>query len=342
MGHIYQRGKTWWGYWSDTKGKPHRKSLRTKDAVVARQRLRQHELVSTDPAAYSKHTLGQAIGDLLSVVEHGNAGATWKAYRQKGENLILVLGDVELSTLTRDKLLDYCKARRAEVSDSTIHKELVVLRRALAEAQNRGLWEGDPRALVPTIRVRYKPRERWLTEKQAVSLLATLPAERRLWTGLALNGLCLGEVEGLKVEHVRIKDKAMRVPGTKRESRLRVIPIRKALLPVLTKAIKGRGPDEFVVEHWHNVRRDLRLAIARVNEKACEDAAKKKRRPPEPAPIVSPNDLRRTFASWLKQRKVDSLVVAHLLGHSSTRMVELVYGRLANKNYADAVATLPV
>ena len=42
---------------------------------------------------------------------------------------------------------------------------------------------------------------------------------------------------------------------------------------------------------------------------------------------VSPNDLRRTFASWLKQASVDSFVVAQLLGHSSSRMVEMVYYR---------------
>ena len=62
---------------------------------------------------------------------------------------------------------------------------------------------------------------------------------------------------------------------------------------------------------WPNVRRDLAVA--------CRHAG---------IPRVSPNDLRRTFASWLKQRGVDSMVVARLLGHSSTAMVERVYGRL--------------
>ena len=42
--------------------------------------------------------------------------------------------------------------------------------------------------------------------------------------------------------------------------------------------------------------------------------------------VRTPNDLRRTFASWLKQSGQDSLVVARLMGHTSTRMVELVYG----------------
>jgi hypothetical protein len=43
----------------------------------------------------------------------------------------------------------------------------------------------------------------------------------------------------------------------------------------------------------------------------------------------------------MKQAGVDSLAVAHLLGHSSTRMVELVYGRLTTATYRAAVSVLP-
>jgi integrase len=45
-------------------------------------------------------------------------------------------------------------------------------------------------------------------------------------------------------------------------------------------------------------------------------------------PRVTPNDLRRTFATWLKQSDVDSAVVAAMMGHSSTAMVDRVYGKL--------------
>ena len=52
-----------------------------------------------------------------------------------------------------------------------------------------------------------------------------------------------------------------------------------------------------LVQPWPNVHKDLRAA--------CERAGI------EP---VTPNDLRRTFASWLKQAGEDSMVVARLLG----------------------------
>lgn len=344
MGTIYQRrpGGTYYGYWTDAKGKHRRRSLRTRDQAVARARLRQHELVSTDPAAHSHHTLRAAIGDLLNVVAQGNAGATWKSYRQKGANLIEVLGDVELGDLQRDAVVLYVQHRRIErASDSTIHKELVVLRRALREARERSLWQGDPRSIVPSIKVQYHPRERWLPELQLELLLRELAGGRRLWAALAsLGGLCLSEIERLEWTHVDLERRSLRVPGTKRANRWRLVPIHPSLLALLKAAEKKRAGAN-VVSKWPNVRRDLAVAVTRINARELAAADKKRRKPPSPIPIVTPNDLRRTFASWLKQHDVDSMTVAHLLGHSSTRMVELVYGRLSEDTYRRAIATMP-
>ena len=78
-------------------------------------------------------------------------------------------------------------------------------------------------------------------------------------------------------------------------------------LPDLAEALRRvKLASGLVVTKWMNVRRDL--------AKACLRAK---------IPIATPNDLRRTFASWLKQAGNDSLVVAKLLGHSTTRIVEL-------------------
>ena len=44
--------------------------------------------------------------------------------------------------------------------------------------------------------------------------------------------------------------------------------------------------------------------------------------------ISASSSLRRTFASKLKQRGVDSMVVARLLGHTTSRLVDTVYGHL--------------
>lgn len=345
MGRIYQRrpGGPYYGYWTDGKGKHHRKALHTGDATVARARLRQLELVSTDAPTFGRHSLGQAIKDLLEVVAHGNADGTWSSYKQKGANLVEVIGNIDCSELTRESALAYVRHRKSEgAGDSTVHKELVVLRRSLAEAQNRNLWRGDPRTVVPSIKVRYVPRRRWLNAKQANALLGELAGSRRLWAALACwGGLCLGEIERLRWEHVDIQAGVIRVPGTKRASRQRSVPIAPDLAGMLRFAGKKKGPTEHVVSKWPNVRRDLAAAVARANAKAATAAARRKRKLPVPMPIVSPNDLRRTFASWLKQRGIDSFTVAKLLGHSSSKMVELVYGQLDDATYERAIAVLP-
>ena len=56
---------------------------------------------------------------------------------------------------------------------------------------------------------------------------------------------------------------------------------------------------------------------------------------------MTANDLRRTFASWLKQQGVDSMVVARLMGHTTSAMVERVYGHLNDKTLREATNTLP-
>lgn len=348
MGTIYQRkpGGPYYGYWTDLKGRHHRKTLRTRDPQVARQRLRQLELVSTDAAAHSRHTLRAAIGDLLAVVEHGNAVDTWKSYRQKGENLVDYFGDVELGNLTRDGLLAYVRHRKLKkAEDGTIHKELVVLRRALIEAKNRKLWDGDPRALVPSIKVSYEPREVWLSPRDGARLLdeITQPS-RRLWAALAmLSGLRLSEVERLTWAHVDLDAKRLRAPGKKTRGAWRLLPIGPDLEKLLRAAKKASKPkpEDRIVPKWPNVRRDLAAAIERINKADAEHAAKRRRKPPAPLPRVTPNDLRRTFASWLKQQGVDSFTVAKMLGHSSSKMVELVYGRLSDETFVAAMSSLP-
>ena len=61
---------------------------------------------------------------------------------------------------------------------------------------------------------------------------------------------------------------------------------------------------------WRNVRRDL--------AEACERASIER---------FSPNDLRRTFASWQVEAGVPLFPIAQATGPKDTRMLERVYGR---------------
>ncbi|HEY1814924.1 MAG TPA: site-specific integrase [Kofleriaceae bacterium] len=132
-----------------------------------------------------------------------------------------------------------------------------------------------------------------------------------------------GELEVLDWSHVDLERGTIAIPKGKTKGR--PIAIHEQLRPWLDAMHEGSGP---VVDPWSNVTRDLEWAAKR----AGLPTAKQK---------LTPNDLRRTFASWLVQEGVSLYVVSRLLGHSSTRMVELVYGQLDDATLIEAIGRLP-
>jgi integrase len=65
---------------------------------------------------------------------------------------------------------------------------------------------------------------------------------------------------------------------------------------------------------WDSVNRDFVRACERARIERC-----------------SPNDLRRTLALWLRAGGASPDVVGMILGHTTSRMVETVYARLARR-----------
>lgn len=282
----------------------------------------------SDPAQHQATLIGNtieaAVGQFLEFCPLDKSDATIKCYEQKGGHLVRLLGERELCTLKVDDVQQYCMARLEEgAARETVRKELVVLRSTLGLARDRGMLIRDPDALIPKFRAPYKPKRRWLSEAEVVGLLSNLPDERKSWVLLAVfTGGRLSELESLTWGDLNFAKGQIHIRGTKTARSDRFIPmdpeLSELLLPLRAEA------DQPVAGTWRNVRRDLR--------KACEKAGI------EP---VSPNDLRRTFASWLKQAGRDSLAVGKLLGHTSSRMVELVYGHLDQKTLQQAMEALP-
>ena len=102
-------------------------------------------------------------------------------------------------------------------------------------------------------------------------------------------------------------------------TRDRVVPIvGEAFQGLFSYAVaKAKGGPVDLFQRWSNVRRDLIEACARAGIPPC-----------------SPNDLRRTFAKWLRASGVAPHLIAPMMGHADTRMVERVYGRLSTEELA--------
>jgi hypothetical protein len=224
----------------------------------------------------------------------------------------------------------------------SVHKELVVLRGALKSSRARDKFHGSLE-VVPEFDSGYVPRTNYLTPEQFLLLVphlvppmpahakpSTLERREKLMRSRALYCMLIafasprrGELEAMQWEqHIDRARGVLRVPKGKTVSR--PIAIHPQLVPWLDgfgELAEWTGP---VVEPWANVGRDL--------PDACKRAG---------VPRCTPNDLRRTFASWLIQSGVSNRIVAKLLGHSTTRMVDLVYGQLDEETLANAIAKLP-
>lgn len=337
MARIYRRHPTG-SYYADyqtPEGVRIKRSLRTRDHGVAKQRAKLAELAATPATRGRKQKLSDAIDYMITATLLDRAEPTREMYREKGRRIATTLGDPLIQDVTRDMLSGYIARRlgpepgHGGASAHTVSKELITIRKALREAHERGVLRVLPP--MPRFSAKYKPKEVWLTPDQFELLCAEIDPRRRLWAALAaLAGGNHSEVEAVAWETTDLVANRLLVPGTKRETRRRWVPIAPALQWRLDAVPEAERHGK-VVAGWQNVRRDLHAAVARANKKGASP----------PLPKISPNDLRRTFASWLVQQDVPLLTVATLLGHSSTRMVEKVYGKLSRANLESAIAMLP-
>mgnify|MGYP000997119085 CR=1 FL=1 len=188
----------------------------------------------------------------------------------------------------------------------------------------------------------YKPRRRWQTHDEARRLLnATylqkrprgpalerpiLRLHRQRWLQVALNtGARAAEVNALDWSDIDWELRLVHVRHQDRERRPRNPELAAVLAPLRPSAqtpeAPARGP---IVGTWLKAERDLKRAAARIG-----------------IPGLSPNDVRRTTASWMVQQGIPPKVIADWLGHQSLEMVVRVYARLNPEAMRGAAAALP-
>jgi integrase len=168
-------------------------------------------------------------------------------------------------------------------------------------------------------------------------------------------GMRDSELYRVRAEHCDFTTREVEVQGTKTKGSRRRIPMTPAVEEILRRRVKARRK-AVLFPRWTNVNVELAKACLRIELRwnpgwqppAWEGQASslpppKSERVPPPRPFdpVTPNDLRRTFASWLAQAGVPLQHAAKLMGHESTAMLEKVYARLAPTTLRTAVDKLP-
>jgi len=321
MRELFQRkkGGVWWCEYYNADNRRIRRSTRLKDRRAAELKRRQYEREAHDPNRATEDAPTPVVSKVLDhFVNHGCpavSDATLSMYVQKAGHLQRLVGDRAAEDLQDISIMQgYIKTRIDEgAKHGTIYKELVTMRQALYAALEAKHIQFDPRICFPRFRARYVPKERWLTPDEAYRLLLAFersPA-RQMWIVVALyTGARDSEVDALRWEDIDWRTRIVTIRGTKTTGANREIPLQPVLAAVLMRSRQASG---YVVGEWHNVRRCL------------HDACEKHRANMAP---LSPNDLRRTFATWMANLGASEMAVARMLGHGSSQMVRRVYAKL--------------
>lgn len=311
MARIFRRGQYWYAWVPKPGGGTRKVATNCTDKRAAEKRAAELEREALDPSAgkAARVTVEEMANEYIeSRARRGRAAGTLHHYTVKLSNIVALmpkrLADVDAAACE-----NYIHLRRRKVQQTTVKKELRALKAVLVHARRLGLYARDPDAVIPELEETYKPRERALQPLELVALVNALP-EARAAHAVLIVATGARWSESLRFESGDVAaDGRVHLRGTKTAGARRTVPVPPPLRPLLAWALR-RLPAP--VARWGNVRRDLAAA--------CAGAG---------IPPVTPNDLRRTFGTWLRAWGVSPDVIGAAMGHTTSRMVERVYGRLS-------------
>ena len=317
MAKLRKRGSIYYAWIPKPGGGFRLVSTGCTDAVAARTVQIRLEREASDPvsAAQSKALTRDLLSDILaSLKRKGRSQATYRFNEQKAGNLVALLPEraAEINHRVLERFVDVRIGEGA--AKLTVAKELGVLRAALNLARRNGLFEADPRAILPDIDAEYVPRTRSLDPWELVALCASLEpgkAARVAW--LVATGARLGESDRARREDVREGGAYWYLRGTKTKASERTVPVPSPYRPLLTWALDRADGDGRLFAPWTGIGNELRRLCVRLG-----------------IPHVSPNDLRRTHGTWLRDMGVEPQLIASQLGHTTSAMAEKVYARLGH------------
>jgi len=260
------------------------------------------------------------------------------------ERLIPFWAEIKIEDIKKSKSLEYYEYRKREytqwqkmygykskrtLSKATVKRELEQLQAAINYAHKDNMIN-----ICPYIwkQERANPRTRWLTVSEAARLLKEVRGSEKarnhlpifiliaLYTGQRSEAIFRLRWHQVDLEKGYIDFTSQTDSKNKQAA---IVPISNKLLGHLRRH-KRYGTDIGYVIHINQARvKSVKTAF----KSACVRAGLKD---------VTPHILRHTAASWRVQRRVPAYEIAKLLGHSSTQMIERVYGHMSPDHLMDA------
>lgn len=229
----------------------------------------------------------------------------------------------------------------ASLAPATIEKIYGVFRKLMQAAFEEERIPRLPLPKHPPIGRKKRKLVRFLTEAEVAHLALTIdPRYEALILVAAYGGFRVGELAALRLDDVdwtlctiRVDEAVTDVDGhlefedPKTDRAFRTVPIADPVLDKLREHIErsigwddrrallftGPGGAQLRVGNWR--KRHFYTAVARAG-----------------LPRLTPHDLRHTAASFFIAEGANPWMLAEILGHSDTRMIDRVYGHLFDKD----------
>lgn len=245
------------------------------------------------------------------------SGSTWRALEPS-------FGHALAKAITREDCREHTRKRkRAGRSNSTIRKELEMLRAALRfqfGAEAPAIWMPPPA----------KPRDHHLTREQVAKLLDNIETPHvRLFVVLAVTtGARMSALLDLTWDRVDLARGVIDLnPAGRHQTNKRraVVPIAVKAEAELRTALEG-AMSEYVIEYAGGPVKSVKKALQAASKRSGIKC--------------SAHVFRHTAGVWMAEADVPMQKIAQYLGHTSTRVTETTYARYSPSFMRDASAAL--
>ncbi len=298
-------------------GRKVRRSTRERNRRTAQVVAEGRERRAADPTYRTgTTTLEKAIHSFMTQHAALKAAGTRHMYDVKTRQLARIMGKQRLLGDIDAQMVDSYTATRMEegASKNTIGKELTALRGVLKLARRHKLYPYPLDEVMPERwEIDAEPRKRWCTAEEAWLIINALPTHRGAVVAfMVATGARMGEA--MRARREDCAPSTVKLRGTKTHLSHRTAPVMAWGRPFLAWAVDAaeKSPGAPLFRDWTTA---MRWDLVRV----CDRLK---------IPHASANDFRRTYAQWLRHAGVEPSIIAVTMGHSDSRMVERVYGRL--------------
>ncbi|MFH1268865.1 MAG: tyrosine-type recombinase/integrase [Planctomycetota bacterium] len=351
---IYPRGKkkTYCAdFWYD--GRHQRRSLKTRNLKVARQRAIQLEaqLIEGDlKPSQTPISLEKTVEAFLEHIKTENRRpktiTKYKGFFEVFREFAESNNVYRLSQVTPALVDKYRAFRKADLSMKSMHNEAVMLKTLLRWAKQRWYIRENPLAEMKFERPRLEPRG-GPTRAQVEGILKKAREPRRTqYAVLAYTGMRSGELQRLRVEDLDLKGNWIHVVSREgaetKTGYSREVPIHPNLKPFLEKLSRS-GPWLFNAPpsrkypqggHWINTKH-LNEDFQRLLAATGVPAGRKKGG-------FSIHSLRNSFETICVNAGIPQRVVDTWLGHRSDRSMASVYYKLSDEDSQKFMLKVPL